>query len=174
MNRSEMLQEMKAMRTSSQELTRKLEQLIQKMEQEGLEDNRQETQDISQLLEDIYPLTKTPSFFRGRRPVGVIFPDGTRIRTTSWKGVVEAVLKDCNQTPGMHDSLMELRNRVYGNSRIILGDSSEEMKSPITICPEIYFEAHYDVESLLRITLTRILSVIGYDFSGIKVVVRKV
>lgn len=82
-------------------------------------------------------------------------------------------LKDCDRDESRHEALMSLRNRVYGSSRIIFGDSSDEMKSPIEVSKNAYFEAHYDVESLLRITLTRILSVVGYDYSGIQVAVRK-
>lgn len=172
MNRQEITQELRSLRAVTQELEQNLARLILEMEREDPED-RQEQRDLSNLIEEIYPLAKNPSFFKGRRPVAVIFPDGTRVRAPSWKSVVEAVLKDCDRDEDRHAALMSLRNRVYGSSRIILGDSAEEMQSPIALNPEMYVEAHYDVQSLLRITLTRILSVVGYDYSGIQVAVRK-
>lgn len=172
MNRQEIIQELRSLRAVTQELEQNLARLILEMERESPED-RQEQRDLSNLIEEIYPLAKNPSSFKGRRPLAVIFPDGTRVRTPSWKGVVEAILKDCDRDENRHEALMSLRNRIYGSSRIILGDSADEMQSPIAVAPKLFCEAHYDVCTLLRITLTRILSVVGYDYSGIQVAVRK-
>ena len=48
------------------------------------------------------------------------------------------------------------------------------MRSPLKIDRGLYMETHYDTETLLKIMLTRILEPVNYDYSGIRVVLRKV
>lgn len=86
MNRQEIAQELQSLRMITQELEQSLARLILEIDRESPEDE-QEQRNLSNLLEELYPLTKTPSFFKGRRPVAVIFPDGTRVRTPSWKSL---------------------------------------------------------------------------------------
>ena len=122
--------------------------------------------------ESIYPLCMEPGFFKGKAVVAVIFPDGVRVETPTWKNFVEVVLKRCNGDAKKHKALMELRNRIQGRSRRLLGSGNTGMRSPIKIDRGLYMEAHYDTESLLRIMKTRILDAVGYDYRGIQVAIR--
>ena len=62
--------------------------------------------------------------------------------------------------------------KISGKQRQILGKSSDTMKSPLKVGESLYFEAHYDTESLLNIMMHRVLDVVGYDYSKIKVSIR--
>ena len=123
-------------------------------------------------FETIYPLCMEPGFFKGKSAVAVIFPDGVRIETPTWKALAGVILKRCNDDAGKHTALMELRNRVQGRRRLMLGNGPAGMRSPIKIDRGLYMESHYDTESLLRIMKTRILDAVGYDYSGIQGSVR--
>ena len=81
-------------------------------------------------------------------------------------------MKRCNDDAEKHNVLMELRRRVQGRSRQLLGNGAAGMRSPIKIDRGLYMEAHYDTESLLRIMKVRILDTVGYDYSGIQVAIR--
>ncbi len=111
-------------------------------------------------------------FFKGKSVVAVIFPDGERIGTPTWKSVVVTIMKRCNADSEKHNKLVELCNRVQGRSRRLLGSSELEMRSAVKIDTGLYMETHYDTESLLRIMKKRILDEVGYDYSGIRVAIR--
>lgn len=124
------------------------------------------------VYESVYPLCMEPGFFKGKSAVAVIFPDGVRIETPTWKALAESIMKRCNDDTRKHAALMELRNRVQGRSRKLLGKEAAGMRSPLKIDRGLYMETHYDTESLLRIMKTRILDAVGYDYSGIQVAIR--
>ena len=67
---------------------------------------------------------------------------------------------------------MDLRGKVSGRNRVLLGKSAENMRSPVKIDDELYVETHYDTETLLRILTTRILDPVQYDYSRITITVR--
>ncbi len=173
----EMVRELEALRTLLEEqnalLQKTFQSLDRAMEQCRAQDvqERQST-DEAPVFESIYPLCMDPSFFKGKAVVAVIFPDGVRRETPTWKKMVETVMKRCNDDADKHDVLMELRNRVQGRSRQLLGKRSAGMRSPIQIDKNLYMETHYDTESLLRIMTVRILDAVGYDYSGIQVAIR--
>lgn len=123
-----------------------------------------------QQYETILPFDTEEAVFTGRRPMGVIFPDGRREPVPSWKKVFESILKDCNCDPERHVTLMNLRENLLGRNRILLGREPETMRSPVKIDEGLYAETHYDTVMLLKILKTRFLKPIGYDFSEIKVV----
>ncbi len=100
------------------------------------------------------------------------FQDGTRIDVPTWKKVVEIILKKCNQETVYHNRLIELRGKVAGRDRVLVGEKPDEMRSPLEIAEGLYVETHYDTESLLRILITRILDAIHYDYNGITIAVR--
>ncbi len=120
----------------------------------------------------IYSLSMHASFFKGKSAEAVIFPDGQRVETPTWKTLVGAIMKRCNDNAQNHDALMSLRNRMQGRSRRLLGDTTEGMRSPIEIDNDLYMETHYDTGELLYIMKDRILSAVGYDFSGIQIAIR--
>ena len=63
--------------------------------------------------------------------------------------------------------LMQLRGKVFGRQRTILGRDPAGMDVPIQIDKELYFEAKFDTEALLTMMEKKVLEPVGYDFSGI-------
>lgn len=122
--------------------------------------------------ERFYPLTVATGVFKGKKPVCVVFQDGTRVNVPTWKRVVEAILKKCVEKQEYKDRLKELRGRIAGRERVLLASEPGQMRSPLMVERGIYMETHYDTESLLRILVTRILDEIQYDYSGIEIGVR--
>ena len=123
--------------------------------------------------ESVYPLTTETGVFKGKKPTGVIFQDGHRIAAASWKKVFEVIMKQCNSDSEKHWALMELRGKVMGRSRTLLDSKKGQMRSPIQIDRALYAETHYDTETLLRILTTRILDVVRYDYTGIKIAIKE-
>lgn len=123
--------------------------------------------------EDVFPLTKDPSFFTGKKPSAVIFPDGSRLPAASWKSVVELVLQDCIRDQERKKSLMKLWNQICGTKRIILGSSCRGMRRPIRLGRNLYVRAEYSTRDLLRLLSQRILPAVGCDCGGIQVAVRR-
>lgn len=122
--------------------------------------------------ESIYPLSATTGIFKGKKPTGVRFPDGTRVDVPTWKKVVEVILQRCNSNPSNHRELEKLCGKVSGRERVFLANKCDNMRSPIEIDHNIFVETHYDTETLLRIITTRILDPIQYDYSGITIAIR--
>lgn len=122
--------------------------------------------------ESIFPLNADTGIFKGRRPTGVIFEDGTREDVPTWKRVFEEIMKRCNSDVERHKALMELRGKVLGRNRVLLGSEKGKMRSPLKIDRALYAETHYDTETLLKILVTRILEAVGYDYSGIRIAVQ--
>ena len=109
----------------------------------------------------------SPATLKGKRPVALTFASGEVVQTPTWKKVVQTILKHCNEQPDMHERLMQLRGRVFGRQRTILGKVPEEMDVPLQIDKDLYFEAKFDTEALLTMMERKILEPVGYDFSGI-------
>lgn len=152
-----------------QEIDSKFEQMIQKLRAEA---DSESSGDTDQTYESIYPLNAGTGIFKGKRPTGIIFANGVRVDVPTWKKAVEEILCECNKDTEMHRKLMDLRGRLHGRNRVLLGSEEGRMRSPVKIDRALYVETHYDTESLLRILTTRILSAVGYDYSGIQVAVR--
>ena len=68
--------------------------------------------------------------------------------------------------------LLNLRGKILGRNRVLLGSDTGKMRSPVKIMDALYVETHYDAETLLRILTTRILDEVGYDYSRIQVAVK--
>ena len=109
----------------------------------------------------------SPAALKGKRPVALTFASGEVLQTPTWKKVVQTILKHCNEQPDMHERLMQLRGKVFGRQRTILGKVPEEMDVPLQIDKDLYFEAKFDTEALLTMMERKILEPVGYDFSGI-------
>lgn len=108
-------------------------------------------------------------FFKGKRPIAVILPDGSEIPAKTWKVVAHTILSDCIDDPNRCTRLMNLRGNIYGKERCIIGSNREQMDVPIKICDGLFFETTYDTETLLNVLMTRVLAVVGYDYSSIKI-----
>jgi len=121
--------------------------------------------------ETVYPITVNSAIFKGKKPTAVLFGD-ERIEVSKWKTVVAEIMKRCNEDSEKHVSLMNLRGKISGRERVILAKDGGKMRSPMKISENLYIETHYDTETLLRTLMTRILDVVDYDYSCIKVAVR--
>ncbi|MCL2081628.1 MAG: hypothetical protein FWH04_00080 [Oscillospiraceae bacterium] len=118
-----------------------------------------------------YRLTSNPSIFKGKKPIHMTIK-GEQIEVSTWKAVVSEIMKHCNADVEKHVELMNLRGKISGKKRAILAKNDNGMRGPIKIDENLYLEAHYDTESLLRTVLTRVLDVVGYDYSGITIKTR--
>lgn len=170
----ELMQELSALRAGLQELCQMTDRIMEQYtaENDVVEEEENDDLGLAERYESIYPLCMEPGFFKGKTAVAVIFPDGVRVEAPTWKKLVEIILKRCNGDVGKHKALMELRNRIQGRSRKLLGSGSAGMRSPVKIDKGLYMEAHYDTESLLRIMKTRILDAVNYDYRNIQVAIR--
>ncbi|MCL1857958.1 MAG: hypothetical protein FWF92_01825 [Oscillospiraceae bacterium] len=121
--------------------------------------------------ETVYPITANAAIFKGKKPTAVIFGD-ERIDVGKWKTVVGEIMRRCNADSEKHVSLMNLRGKISGRERVILAKEEDKMRSPMKISENLYIETHYDTETLLRTIMTRILDMVDYDYSCIKVAVR--
>ena len=114
-------------------------------------------------------LKSESALFKGKKPVEVVFGDGSIIATPTWREAASAILSDCNSIPKMHYSLIKLAGKVYGRDRILLSNSEDNMIAPIKIDEGLYFEGKFDTEGLLNVMKKRLFDVIGYDYSDINI-----
>lgn len=119
--------------------------------------------------ESVYPVTNATGF-KGRKPIAVII-EGKRMITPTWKKVVENVLREVIKDEKMKQKIFDLRDILLGRIRTRLSKKSDNMRSPIKLCDDLYIETHYDTETLIKL-LIEILSEISYDYNKIKVVVK--
>jgi hypothetical protein len=121
--------------------------------------------------ERVIPLTIDPSFFRGKKPVAILFGD-ERITVKSWRGVLKTILSHCNQTTEHHERLMYLRGKVAGRDRVFLSASSDGMTHSIKIDEGLYTEGHFGSEGMMHVLVQRILKHTGYDYSNICIILK--
>ena len=113
-------------------------------------------------------LCDRPTYFKGKKPVSVIYPDNTEFETSTWKKVAKQLLNECAGDAVMYDRLHRHCNKVSGRDRVLLSESPDGMNSPICFADGMYFESKFDTETLLHVITKRILDPIGYDYSGIR------
>jgi len=92
---------------------------------------------------------------------------GERIEVSTWKKVITEIMNHCNNDAEKHVELMNLRGKIAGRERVILSKTDDKMRSPLKIDENLYLETHYDTETLLRTTITRILDVVRYNYHDI-------
>lgn len=126
----------------------------------------------TETFENVYSLNVGTGIYKGKRPTAVIFADGKRAESPTWKSVTEEIMKDCCKDPEKRQALMDLRGKILGRNRVLLGSETGKMRSPVKIEEALYVETHYDAETLLRILITRILDEVGYDYRKIKIAVK--
>ena len=153
------------------EIDEKIEQVIRQLESRDQTPPPQECVQAKN-YESIYPLNVGTGIYKGKRPTGVIFTDGVRAESPTWKKVTEEILKDCCKDSVRRQALMDLRGKILGRNRVLLGSETGKMRSPVKIAEALYLETHYDAETLLRILTTRILDEVGYDYSKIQIAVK--
>lgn len=142
--------------------------LLDRLQNRSEDDN---ASSVNQPFESIYPLCTNIPFFKGKKPSAVIFKDGKRVAAYTWKQVAGAIMKDCIKDPHKKALLFSMRDRVIGNTRVILSKDGSRMRSPYEIDPELFIETHYDAPALLRTLTDKILSRVGYDYSRISIAV---
>lgn len=168
----DVVQELQVLRQELiREIDEKIEQVIKKLQSECQASPRKRCVQAKE-YESIYPLNVGTGIYKGKRPTGVIFAGRERVEAPTWKRVMEEILKDCCKDPTRRQALMDLRGKILGRNRVLLGSETGKMRSPVKIDEALYVETHYDTETLLRILTTRILDEVGYDYSRIQIAVR--
>ena len=114
-------------------------------------------------------LYSNPSMLKGTKPAAVIFGD-ERVRVIKWREVYTEILRRCDREK--HSDLLYLRNRVAGRARMVISDKPDGMNVPVMLSEDLFVEAYFDTEQLLRTLVTRILDVVRFDYSGIKIAVK--
>ena len=113
--------------------------------------------------EKIYPLFDNLHIFKGTKPITLIRRN-KQIAVKTWREVYIEILKWCDHSK--HDELMELRNKIGGRKRKFLSDNPDGMNTPIMIDENLYAEAYFDTEFLIR-TLFEILNAVQYNHRNI-------
>lgn len=109
--------------------------------------------------------------FKGEKPEEIIFADKRAVPVKTWREATAVLLSDCNNE--MHDKLAYLVGRVFGRQRAILAKNPDEMNVPIKVDSGIYFEGFFSTETLLDVLKKNIFDAVGYDYSGIRIRLRK-
>ena len=153
------------------EIDEKIGQMLKKLQNEN-NTNHQKNHVQTRVYESVDPLNVGTGIYKGKRPTAVIVPGEVRKECPTWKKVMEEILKDCCKNLERHQMLMDLRGKILGRNRVLLGSETGKMRSPVKIDEALFVETHYDAETLLRILTTRILDEVGYDYSKIQIAVK--
>ena len=116
-----------------------------------------------------YPLSFAPYFFKGKKPIAILFGE-ERVERNSWIKVYTEILLRCNAEK--HDVLMELCGKISGRDRVILSKESTGMKRPVKLAEDLFAESFYDTDTLIYVLTKRILDPVGFDYSEISVVLK--
>lgn len=113
-------------------------------------------------------LSVRPACFKGKKPLAILYPDGTEVEVHTWKQVASQLMRSCSEDELMAEKLEDLSGKVFGRDRIILGKTGEGMDVPLKIKDNIYLEAKFDTESPIKVITNRIFDPIGYDYRDIR------
>ncbi len=105
----------------------------------------------------------------GTKPDAVLYPNGDRVEVSSWRKLAAELLSSCNRDPLYHQRLMQLRNKVSGQQRMLLSDRPDGMDVPLQIDENLYFEGKFGTEMMLKVLTDKIFRPIGYDYSAVQV-----
>ena len=114
------------------------------------------------------------SYFKGKKPTGIIFPNGERKTLGTWRQVVVELMKDCISDPIRKTKLLNLRGLASGRNRVLIDREPSRMRGPVQIEPELYIECHYDTQVLLHVAIDLLLRNADYDCSQIKVALKTI
>ena len=118
------------------EVDRRIDEMIEqvrKMPETRLTANREDP-----LPDSTYSLKVGTTFFKGKKPTGIILADGRHIHTPTWKKVVAALMHDCDNDPVRHQKLLNLRGKLQGRDRVLLACEKGKMHSPLEISDNLY------------------------------------
>lgn len=96
----------------------------------------------SQAVNTKLRLSMMPAYFKGTKPVAVIYPDGREITASTWKQTVTEILRECASDERMRSRLQEISGKVFGRNRTILGRSAEGMDVPVEIAEGVFLKAN--------------------------------
>jgi hypothetical protein len=129
-----------------------------------------ETDEVREMFLTL-PLRSGASIFKGKKPVEVNFGSYT-VPAITWRQVVDVIFQEVIKSDDQKDALYKICDRVNGKTRTILSSDEHNMKSPLKIAENLYYETHYGTETLITVLTDRILKPIDYDYSRITITVR--
>lgn len=151
----------------AEEIRRKLHEIVDQRVDDFI--LRMESGNAETAWELELPLTMMPAYFKGKKPVSIVYSDGTEVAVPTWKKAAAKLLQSCAEDETMHKRLLEIRGKVFGRDRLLFAERGEGMNVPLEIEPGMYLEGKFDTETLLKVITTRIFDPIGYDYSGIRI-----
>lgn len=116
---------------------------------------------------DIDNLQGETSVFIGYKPISIELPDGSKHQVKKWNDVAKVLVTECVKDSSNHERIKSKANMLYGNKRLLLSTTPDELERPIKICDDIYFETHTGTENMLNIIKKQFLMPLGYDLSKI-------
>lgn len=122
--------------------------------------------------EQVLPLSYMPAYFKGKKPISVVFADGREVDAQTWKKVVATIMQDCNATKQGYKNLRKISGKVSGKQRLLLSNSPEGMNVPLKIDEDLYLEGKFDTESLINVMNRLIFDAVGYEYGGIHIKIR--
>ena len=115
-------------------------------------------------------LASSTHYYKGKKPLMVILPSGEEHPATKWLEVVKIILTDCNNDPECHERLLKMRDLVHGKQRTIFASTPDGMVHPVQVGDEdMYFEGHFDTETLFNTLINRVLRFAGYNYHRIRI-----
>lgn len=118
--------------------------------------------------ETVLPLSTIAAYFKGKKPVAILYPDGSEVPVSTWKKAAVQLLLHCAEDEQMRGRLEEIRGKVFGRNRLLFGGSRHGMDVPLEFYPDMFLESKFDTETLMNVITKRIFDPIGYDYSGIR------
>lgn len=159
MNHKEIYETLKQLQMVLRETDERISQLIAQ-QQSGVSERGSD--------EIKLPLTVMPAYFKGKKPLSILYPDGTEVGVRTWKQVALQLMRGCAENETMASRLEAISGKVWGRDRMILGENGDGMDAPLKIREHVYLESKFDTESLIKVITNRIFAPIGYDYQGIQ------
>ena len=156
----------KEMQEYAEQIRRELHETVDRQIDAFL--NRMENGETVSTPETELPLSIMAAYFKGKKPVAILYPDGMEAPVSTWKKAAVQLLRHCAEDEQMRGRLEEIRGKVFGRNRLLFGDSGYGMDVPLEFCPDMFLESKFDTETLLKVITKRIFDPIGYDYSGIR------
>ena len=101
---------------------------------------RMETGERLDPPETVLPLSAMAAYFKGKKPVAILYPDGMEAPVSTWKKAAVQLLRHCAEDEQMRGRLEEIRGKVFGRNRLLFGDSGYGMDVPLEFCPDMFLE----------------------------------
>ena len=96
-------------------------------------------------------LCDKPTYFKGKKPISVIYPDNTEFETPTWKKVAKQLLNECAGDAVMLGRLHRLCGNVSVRDRVLISEYCDCMNSPICFADGMYLESKFVSESLIHV-----------------------